>query len=357
MQERRHHRGRTGDCRKRRACRPACFVAHPLTGTSDRGLGRQLRADGLRRRRRDGRAGATTSATSRSRRSTASPILQVIARRRRGTSRYDDWQDWYADKQRGVTINSDDYSGLRLQGGGRRGRRALAAPGPGREEDHLAPARLGHQPPALLGHADPDHPLRGLRRGAGAREGPAGRAARRPDPRRQRQPAEQVRGVPERRLPALRQAGAARDRHDGHLRRLRRGTSCATATRQRRRRWSAPATRYWMPMDQYIGGIEHAILHLLYARFWTKVMRDLGWSRSTSRSPPADPGHGAQRRLLARRTEQGGASTSGPTKSSPCATSADGRRRAPKRDGRPVSSAASATMSQVARTTASTRRS
>lgn len=45
---------------------------------------------------------------------------------------------------------------------------------------------------------------------------------------------------------------------------------------QNREQMVADGADYWMPMDQYIGGIEHAILHLLYARFWTKVMRDLG---------------------------------------------------------------------------------
>ena len=38
---------------------------------------------------------------------------------------------------------------------------------------------------------------------------------------------------------------------------------------------------YWFPIDQYIGGIEHAILHLIYSRFWTKMMRDIGMVRNS----------------------------------------------------------------------------
>ena len=52
---------------------------------------------------------------------------------------------------------------------------------------------------------------------------------------------------------------------------------CHDVTSDVKRAFTKEESQYWMPVDHYIGGIEHAILHLLYARFFTKVLRDLGY--------------------------------------------------------------------------------
>ncbi|MCD6191142.1 MAG: leucine--tRNA ligase, partial [Sulfurimonas sp.] len=52
---------------------------------------------------------------------------------------------------------------------------------------------------------------------------------------------------------------------------------CASPENWKKEAFSAEQIKYWMGVDHYIGGIEHAILHLLYARFFTKVFRDLGY--------------------------------------------------------------------------------
>jgi leucyl-tRNA synthetase len=49
-----------------------------------------------------------------------------------------------------------------------------------------------------------------------------------------------------------------------------------TDSKNTRAPFDSAIVKYWFPIDQYIGGVEHAILHLIYSRFWTRVMRDLG---------------------------------------------------------------------------------
>jgi len=49
-----------------------------------------------------------------------------------------------------------------------------------------------------------------------------------------------------------------------------------TDARNDRAPFDSQIAQYWFPIDQYIGGVEHAILHLIYSRFWTKFMRDMG---------------------------------------------------------------------------------
>jgi leucyl-tRNA synthetase len=53
-----------------------------------------------------------------------------------------------------------------------------------------------------------------------------------------------------------------------------------TDARNNKAPFDSANANYWFPIDQYIGGVEHAILHLIYSRFWTKVMRDMGMVRN-----------------------------------------------------------------------------
>ncbi|WP_404300790.1 leucine--tRNA ligase [Alicycliphilus denitrificans] len=185
------------------------------------------------------------------------------------------WQDWYADKERGVTINSDNFSGLSHQDAVAAVAQALAAKGLGelkttwRLRDWGISRQRYWGTPIPIIHC-PDC-------------GP--------------QP------VPEKDLPVVLPQDLVPDGSGNPLVKseaFHAGVTCPCCGKPARRetdtmdtfvdsswyfmrycdakndqKMVAGGADYWMPMDQYIGGIEHAILHLLYARFWTKVMRDI----------------------------------------------------------------------------------
>ncbi|CAD5373153.1 leucyl-tRNA synthetase [Rubrivivax sp. A210] len=188
---------------------------------------------------------------------------------------YERWQDWYADKQTGVTVNSGNWSGLSY---------TLAV-------DAIAGelARLG------LGEKKTTWRLRdwGISRQ---------RYWGTPIPIVHCADCGSV-PVPEKDLPVLLPEDLVPDGSGNPLNKCASflNVACPQCGKPARRetdtmdtfvdsawyymRYCCPGSDeamvdarndYWMPMDQYIGGIEHAVLHLLYARFWTKAMRDLG---------------------------------------------------------------------------------
>jgi len=202
-------------------------------------------------------------------------IIQVVLVDGEPHFDYHRWQDWYADKERGITINSDNFSGMRYQEAVDAVAHALAQKGLGEKKTtwRLRDWGVSRQrywgTPIPIIHC-PEH---------GAVP------------------------VPEKDLPVVLPTDCVPDGSGNPLTKREDFLACACPVcGQPSRRetdtmdtfvdssWYfmrycdpkndtamvAEGAQYWMPMDQYIGGIEHAILHLLYARFWTKVMRDMG---------------------------------------------------------------------------------
>jgi leucyl-tRNA synthetase len=202
------------------------------------------------------------------------PIIQVIGVDGEHFS-YDHWQDWYADKTRGITINSDNYSGLTYQAAVDAIAHALETKGLGEKKTTwrlrdwgISRQRYWGTPIPIIHCADcgtvavPESdlpvvlPEELIPDGSG---NPLNKCAAFLDV-----------ACPRCRKPARRETDTMDTFVDSAWYFMR------YCDAQLDDAMVGAGTQYWMPMDQYIGGIEHAILHLLYARFWSKVMRDFG---------------------------------------------------------------------------------
>lgn len=211
------------------------------------------------------------------------PILQVVHIDGEHFS-YDHWQDWYADKQRGITINSGNFSGLPYKATVDVIATQLEALGLGEKKTTWRLRDWGISRQRYWGTPIPIIHCDGTAAGA---VGPGCGSV----------------PVPEKDLPVLLPEDLVPDGSGNPLNKSAAflNVACPQCGKPARRetdtmdtfvdsawyymRYCCPGAEggmvderndYWMPMDQYIGGIEHAVLHLLYARFWTKAMRDLG---------------------------------------------------------------------------------
>ena len=187
---------------------------------------------------------------------------------------------WTGD---GRMINSanDEVSlnGLPKGRSHRHHRRLARGEGDWHQGRELQVARLAVQPPALLGRTLPRGPHGGWLHqaaGRGVARGPARDGGVRPL-RHGRVAAGERRGLAGLHRSRDRHEGTARNQYHAAVGRLLLVLSALhRPAKNTEAGWDSAKEKYWMPVDLYVGGAEHAVLHLLYARFWHKVLFDCG---------------------------------------------------------------------------------